>query len=264
MIDACKSIRKDILKISECSGHGHIPTCFSVVELLYAVYTSMKHKPQNPHWEERDIFILSKGHAALAHYCVLAHFGYFPIEKVYSFGAFGSDFGCHADRLKIPGIEVSTGSLGHGIGLAVGLALAFKIKKNTRKVFTIVGDGESNEGTVWEALLVADNLKLDNLTVIYDNNMSHARGLQITNPVKKFEAFGCHTIEVDGHNVEDLKAALLFEAKAVKGIIANTVKGYGCRELSDNHYAWHRRSPSEEELSCLLEEIECGDNLRRP
>lgn len=264
MIDACRNIRKEILKISKFSGHGHIPTCFSVVESLYAVYLSMKHNPKNPLWEERDIFVLSKGHAALSHYCVLAHFGYFPIEKVYSFGAFESDFGCHADRLKIPGIEASTGSLGHGIGLAVGMALAFKIKKTTRKVYTIVGDGEANEGTVWEALLVADNLKLDNLTVIYDNNMSHARGLQIKNPGEKFAAFGCHTIEVDGHDVEALNEALRFETTRAKGIIANTVKGYGCRELSENHYAWHRRSPNTEELSCLLEEIGCADNLKKP
>jgi transketolase len=256
MIDACKDIRKEILKISEFSGHGHIPSCFSVVESLYAVYANMKHSPQNPQWEERDIFILSKGHAALTHYCVLSHFGYFPIEDVYPFGAFGSDFGCHADRFKIPGIEASTGSLGHGIGLAVGMALAFKMKKTTRKVYTIVGDGESNEGTIWEALLVADNLGLDNLTIIYDNNMSHARGLQITNPGEKFKAFGCHTVEVDGHDVEALQEAFVFEPQGVKGIIANTVKGFGCHELSENHYAWHRRSPTAEELGRLLEELD--------
>lgn len=263
MIDACNDIRKNIVKISEFSGHGHIPTCFSVVESLYAVYANMKHNPQNPQWEERDIFVLSKGHAALAHYCVLAHFGYFPIEKVYSFGAFESDFGCHADRFRIPGIEASTGSLGHGIGLAVGMALAFKLKNSTRKVCTIVGDGESNEGTVWEALLVADNLGLNNLTIIYDNNMSHARGLQIINPGEKFEAFGCHTVEVDGHDVDALKAALLLEPKGVKGIIANTVKGYGCCELHENHYAWHRRSPSAEELCRFLEELDCAVNLKK-
>ena len=139
---------------------------------------------------------------------MLSHFGYFPIEKVYSFGAFESDFGCHADRLKIPGIEASTGSLGHGIGLAVGMALAFKIKNTVRKVYTIVGDGEANEGTVWEALLVADDLKLDNLTIIYDNNMSHSRGLQIYNPAERFQSFGCEVLEVNGHNLEDLKERL--------------------------------------------------------
>jgi len=256
MIDACRKIRKEILRISQHSGHGHIPTCFSVVESIYAVYANMKHKPQNPQWKERDIFVLSKGHAALAHYCVLAHFGYFPIEKVFSFGVFGSEFGCHADRLKISGIEASTGSLGHGIGLAVGMALAFKIKKTGRRVFTIVGDGESNEGTVWESLLVANNLSLNNLTIIYDNNMSHARGLQITNPGEKFKAFGCHTLEVDGHDVDALRDAFSIQPRGVKGIIAHTVKGFGCAELSVNHYAWHRRSPTAEELDGLMEDLD--------
>jgi transketolase len=216
----------------------------------------MQHRPQKPNWEKRDLFVLSKGHASLAHYCVLAHFGYFPVKYVYSFGGFGSDFGCHADRLRISGIEASTGSLGHGIGLAVGMALAFKIKNTSRKVYTIVGDGESNEGAVWEALLVADDLGLNNLTIIYDNNMSHARGLQITNPAEKFKAFGCHAVEVDGHDIEALKASLHLETSGVKAIVSNTVKGYGCSELSENHYAWHRRSPSSAELSSLLEELD--------
>ena len=156
-----------------------------MVEIIYAVYDYMRHDPTNLKWEGRDIFILSKGHAALALYCALAEFGYFSIEDVYSFGGFNSDFGCHADRLKIPGVEASTGSLGHGIALAVGAALGISLKKKTRQVFTVIGDGESNEGSVWEALMVADSLGLDNLTVIYDNNMSHSRGLQITNPAEK-------------------------------------------------------------------------------
>lgn len=255
MNSQCCEIRKDILEISHFSGHGHIPTCFSVVEPIYAIYETMKHDPRNLQKEDRDIFILSKGHAALAYYCLLAHFGYFPIEKVRSFGAFCSDFGCHADRLKISGIEASTGSLGHGIGLAVGVALAFKIKNMDRKVYTLVGDGEANEGTVWEGVLVAESLCLDNLTIVYDNNMSHERGLQIKNPDEKLKAFGCHVLKVDGHDVEALKRAFSVEAKGVKAVIANTVKGFGCRELCENHYAWHRRSPSSKELSNFLEEL---------
>ena len=131
---ATKNIRKNILKIASHSGHGHIPTCFSIVELLYSVYSTMNHSPKEPESCERDIFILSKGHAALALYCTLAEFDYFSIEEVYNFGAFGSKFGCHADRLKIPGVELSTGSLGHGIGVAVGIALALKIQKSNRKL----------------------------------------------------------------------------------------------------------------------------------
>ena len=198
----CRQIRERILGISNKSGHGHIPTCFSVVELIYAAYDSIRHDPKNPKWDGRDLFILSKGHASLAHYCVLAMAGYFDIGRVEAFGAFKSDFGCHADRHKVPGIEASTGSLGHGIGLAVGMALALKIKKSPRRVVVLIGDGESNEGTVWESIMVANNLKLSNLTVLYDDNQSHLRGLQIADAAKKFTAFGCEVAEVDGHDVD--------------------------------------------------------------
>ena len=255
----CKEIRQDILKISHASGHGHIPTCFSIVEILYAVYSFMRHNSKKPTWDERDILILSKGHAALGHYCVLAHFGYFPIEEVYSFGSFQSKFGCHADRFKVPGIEASTGSLGHGIGIAVGVALAFKLKNSKRKVYTVIGDGESNEGSVWEAILVADSLKLDNLSVIYDNNMSHSRGLQVTDPGKKLEAFGCNVMQVDGHDVDALKRVFSEKTQRLRAVVADTVKGYGCSTLTENQYEWHRKSPSDDQLKTLLEELDATD-----
>ena len=251
----CKEIRKDILEISKISGHGHIPSCFSVIEILWSVYDSIKHDPKNPLWQERDIFVLSKGHAALAHYCVLAKLGYFDIEKVHSFGAFMSDFGGHADRLKVPGVEVSTGSLGHGIGIAVGIALGLKIKKTSRRVFVVIGDGESNEGSVWEAIMVATNLKLDNLTIVYDNNMSHSRGLQICNPAERFRAFGCEITEVNGHDIDALKREILKKSDIVRAIIAHTKKGFGCKTLVTNHYEWHRKSPNEQEFKKLIEEL---------
>lgn len=252
----CIEIRKNILKISKESGHGHIPTCFSIVEILHTLYGEMKKNPAQPTWDERDIFVLSKGHAALAHYCTLANYGYFPIEKVYAFGAFMSDFGCHADRTKIPGIEVSTGSLGHGIGVAVGAALAFKIRKSPRRVFTIVGDGESNEGSVWEAVLVAVSQGLDNLTIIYDDNRSHARGLQISDPEAHFRGFGCDVIGVSGHDPAALRMAFQRPAQGVKVIVARTVKGYGCEALSQNQYEWHRRSPNDVEFETLMRELD--------
>ena len=255
MNKVCKKIRENILKISHASGHGHIPTCFSVVEIIYAIYEYMRHDPENPNWSGRDIFILSKGHAALAHYCILAEFGYFPVADAYSFGGFQSEFGCHADRFKIAGIEASTGSLGHGIGLAVGMALGIRMKAAKRQVYTVIGDGESNEGTVWEALMVADNLGLDNLTVIYDNNMSHSRGLQLTNPAEKLAAFGCQVLEVNGHQVAAIKNALASVQKKPKAIVANTVKGFGSQLLSGNQYEWHRKSPTDEQLGVLLEEL---------
>jgi transketolase len=256
MVSICKETRKDILRIAHTSGHGHIPTCFSVIEILYAVYGVMKHNPQNPDWEERDIFILSKGHAALGHYVVLAKLGYFDLEKVNSFGSFMSDFGGHADRLKVAGVEASTGALGHGIGIAVGIALAFKIQKSSRRIFVLIGDGEANEGSIWEAVMVAVNLKLDNLTIIYDNNLSHRRGLQIYNPAERFEAFGCNTIVLNGHDVDGLKTELIRPLDKVKVIVANTIKGYGCKTLIEHPYEWHRKSPNEEEFKILMEELE--------
>jgi transketolase len=256
MIPLCKEIRKDILRIARESGHGHIPTCFSIVEILYAVYASINHDPVNPDWNERDIFILSKGHGALAQYCVLARLGYFDIKEVYSLGAYGSCFGGHADRFKVPGVEASTGSLGHGIGIAIGIALAFKIQKNNRRVFTVIGDGESNEGSSWEAVMVATDRQLNNLTIIYDNNMSHGRGLQIRNPGERLKAFGCDVIEVDGHDIDNLKAAFTRQSNAVKAVVANTKKGFGCPTLVENHYAWHRRSPDDTEFELLMRELD--------
>lgn len=255
MKSICKDIRQLILRVAKESGHGHIPTCFSIVETLWAVYSVLRHDPKNPLWKERDLFILSKGHGALAYYCILAKLGYFSQDTINTLGGFQSNFGCHADRFKVAGIETSTGSLGHGIGLAVGMSLAGKIEKSDRRVVTLIGDGEANEGSVWEALLVASNLNLPNMTVIYDDNRSHSRGLQIINPAEKFLAFGCDVTEVDGHDISALKAALQQRPERMQAIIAHTCKGYGCRTLIDSPYEWHRRSPNEAEYAKLLEEL---------
>jgi transketolase len=255
MTKICKNIRERILKISYNTGHGHIPSCFSIVEILWAVYSVIKHDPVMSLWEQRDIFILSKGHASLAHYCVLGYQGYFDADRLETFGCFGSDFGCHADRCKVPGIEASTGSLGHGIGIAVGMALAFKIKNSPRKVIVLIGDGEANEGSVWEAVMVAVNLNLNNLTIIYDNNQSHTRGLQIPNPEERFKAFGGDVGQVNGHNLDAIKKELVKISDKVKVIIADTQKGFGCKTLIDNHNEWHRKSPNNEQLQQLLAEL---------
>jgi len=256
MIPLCKEIRQDILKIAKASGHGHIPTCFSIVEILCAVYDTIRHDPDNPSWEGRDIFILSKGHGSLAHYCVLARLGYINMEYVYSFGSYQSAFGGHADRLKVTGVEASTGSLGHGIGIAVGIALALRLKKTDRRVYVVIGDGEANEGSVWEAVMVATNLKLDNLTIIYDNNLSHGRGLQIQNPAERLKSFGCDVVEVNGHDIDSLKEAFGIKSEKVKAIVANTRKGFGCPTLVENHYEWHRKSPDDAEFELLMKELD--------
>ena len=256
MDNISKEIRANILQISHHSGHGHIPTCFSIIEMLRAVYESMRHDPKRPDWVERDIFILSKGHAALGLYSTLAYYGYFPISDVFSFGTFESSFGCHADRFKVPGVELSTGSLGHGIGVAAGMALGFKLSDSSRKVFVLIGDGESNEGTVWEAAMVAANLKLDNLTVLFDNNCSQSRCLPIARPEEKFASFGFKTLSVDGHDLSAIKEAIQSPVEGIpRVIIAHSVKGKGCPSLVKDVFAWHRRSPSTDELKTLLGEL---------
>ena len=251
-----QKLRKDILKVSKESGHGHIPACFSIVEILISVYEKMNHHSDNSEWEERDIFILSKGHASLAHYTVLAHYGYFDKDELMTYGAYNSRFGCHSDCMKVPGVEASTGSLGHGIGLAVGMALGIKIRKDQRSVYVLIGDGESNEGTVWESIMVAVDQKLDNLTILYDNNGSQKRCLVINNPAERFKAFGAAVYSVDGHNIDKIVHAMNESVRKPKVIVCNTVKGYGSKTLSENMFAWHRRSPNDEEYQMLINELD--------
>lgn len=252
-----RRIRRDILTISHASGHGHLPTCFSVVEALCAIHGVMRHDPANPAWPERDLFVLSKGHAALGLYTVLAGLGYFSLEEVFTFGGHGSRFGCHADRRKVPGVEASTGSLGHGIGLAVGMALGLRSAgRGDRRVFTLIGDGESNEGTVWEAVMVAANLGLDNLAIVYDDNGSQGRCLPLADPGARFRAFGCEVEEVDGHDMEALRTALTRRGTGPRVVVSRARKGWGCRTFIDEMYAWHRRSPTDDELPRLLEDVD--------
>jgi transketolase len=258
MTPACKEIRRNILRASRASGHGHIPTTFSVVEMLCAVYETMKYDPAQPHWPERDIFILSKGHAALGFYTVLAQYGFIKPEELTTYGAFQSRLGCHPDRLKVPGVELSSGSLGHGIAVAVGIALAFRIQNSPRRVFTLVGDGESNEGSVWEAIMVAANLRLSNLAILYDHNRSQVRSLQIPNPAERLAAFGCDTVEVNGHDLEALKAALARPGETVKAVVAHTIKGCGCPTLTDNMFEWHRKSPDAAQFEQFIKELEAA------
>lgn len=251
----CRQIREKILRCSAASGHGHIPTCFSIVELMLATYRFMRHNPGNPASEDRDLFVLSKGHGALGYYCVLAHLGYFDVALVERFGQANSPFGCHPDRFKVPGVEVSCGSLGHGIGVAVGMALALKMQRSGRRVFVLIGDGESNEGSVWEAIMVASNLRLENLTVLLDYNRSQERCLQICKPAACFDAFGCQTVQVDGHDLDAITAALAQPAETTKVIVANTIKGFGCKTLVEGVFEWHRRSPKPAELQTLVDEL---------
>lgn len=260
----CHEIRKSILRASHISGHGHIPTSFSIIEMIWATYSVMQHRAEDPHWADRDLFILSKGHAALGYYAVLAHLGYFPTEELATFGAFQSRLGCHPDRKKVPGVEACTGSLGHGIGIAVGVALGQKQLGRPQKTYVLVGDGESNEGSVWESVMVAVNCGLDNLTILYDDNRSQTRCLQIQQPEQCFQAFGAESLVVDGHDIEALRAALVQPPTPgkPKALVCKTQKGFGCHSLASDFFAWHRRSPTASELEELLAELEATKGVR--
>jgi transketolase len=255
MTPTARAAREWVLRCSRASGHGHIPSSFSIVELALSAYAVMRHDPRNPNLADRDLFVLSKGHAALGYYCVLAQLGYFPPADVERFGAHRSMFGCHPDRGKVPGVEVSCGSLGHGIGVAVGMALGLQIRGSNRRVYALIGDGEANEGSVWEAVMVASDRKLANLTILYDHNRSQTRCLQIPNPAERFAAFGCAVTEADGHDEAAIVDALRAPANTVKVVVGRTVKGYGCATLEDNFFEWHRRSPSPELYDGLVAEL---------
>ena len=212
----------------------------------------------NPDWEERDYFILSKGHASMALYVVLEKFGFISQKDLNDYCKFDAILGGHPDRTKIPGVEASTGSLGHGFPYSVGIALGQKIKQKTNKVYVLVGDGECHEGTIWESALVAQNLKLNNLCVIVDLNGSHIDILPHPGMEGQWEAFGWNLLEVDGHNEKDLNSAFekfkTYNSSKPTVIIANTVKGKGISFMEKNS-SWHHKIPNQEEYKTIMKEL---------
>lgn len=258
-----KSLRINIIKMLEKSQSGHPGGSLSACEILTALYfKEMNIDPKNPHWEDRDRFVLSKGHAAPVLYAALAERGYFPKEELNSLRKINSMLQGHPDMKGTPGVDMTTGSLGQGLSAASGMALAGKIDKKDYRVYALVGDGEVQEGIIWEAAMSAAHYKLDNLTVFMDHN-----GLQIDGknedvmniePIdEKFKAFGWYVIKIDGHNFEEIFAALE-EAKNTKGkptmIIASTVKGKGV-SFMENQAGWHGKAPSSEQAQQALEEL---------
>jgi len=251
-----QQLKKYILQACFNSKEGHIPSAFSILDILYVLYNSiLKVDPVNPHYLSRDRFFLSKGHASLGLYAILADRGFFAIEELDSFGKFSSMLGGHPDCNKIPGVEASTGSLGHGLPIATGVAMALKIQDNDASVYVIVGDGECNEGTIWETALLAANHNLNNLTCIVDYNHSNDRALLLGDLSEKFKSFGWNTLEVDGHNHDDLiKNFNLKHQNKPTAIIANTIKGKGIKVM-ENNPAWHHKTPTELELQEMLQEL---------
>jgi transketolase len=249
-----RKLREKVLTISANAREGHIPSALSVLDLIWVLYDRiLKVDPSNTQWLDRDRFVLSKGHAAIGLYVVLAQKGFFPMSTLDDFAKFDSILGGHPDRNKIPGVEASTGSLAHGFPFSVGIALGLKMKKSASRVFVIIGDGEANEGAVWESALLASHHNLTNLCCIVDYNHSTDRALQIGDMEKKLFSFGWETCSIDGHNHDEIfKALQIHGGQKPRAVIANTIKGFGCAQM-ENNPEWHHKYPKREELPSLLE-----------
>ncbi|MDD2886735.1 MAG: transketolase [Aliarcobacter sp.] len=251
-------LRKKIVELVCKAKEGHIPSTFSIVDIISTLYKNvLKVNPKNPNWEDRDYFILSKGHGGLALFVVLHKYGFLTDEQLESYSTLGSILGGHPDVTKVPGAEASTGSLGHGLSFSLGIALGHKINKAENRVFTLIGDGESQEGTIWEAAQVGVNLKLGNLCIIVDNNQSAAQLMPLQNPAKRWEAFGWNVFEIDGHDEQELINIINkidFKGNIPSVIIANTIKGKGVK-MTEGHGQWHHKIPNKEEYKILMEEL---------
>lgn len=260
--------RRLIIETVHYAGAGHIGGPMSAVDVLVNLYfNEMNIDPENPKAENRDRFVLSKGHSAIGLYSVLALRGYCPIEELKTFDALNSRMQAHPDMNTLPGLDMSTGSLGMGISAAVGIALGAKLQNKDFRTYCMVGDGESQEGQVWEAADIASKYKLDNLVAILDYNQlqqfgwsgeGDTREIPVTEPEKRWEAFGWNVISIDGHDFEEIQGAFN-KAREVSGkptvIIANTIKGKGV-SFMENAYLWHSRIPTNEELSIAVKELE--------
>lgn len=258
-----KELRKKIFITAYKGNTGHLASAFSLIEVLYVLYFKdvLKYDSSNPEWEGRDKLVMSKGQGSLALYSVLSTAGYFPEEELYTFCQPGSKLGGEPKLGDIPGIEASTGSLGHGLSYAVGMAMAYKIQNRDNKVYTIIGDGECQEGSIWEAAMAAKKFKLDNLIVIMDNNKLQAMDtvkeiMDIDNWNGMWKEFGWNVLEVDGHDIVAIEEVLKSKPMQDKPtiIIANTVKGKGV-SFMESVPIWHFRMPNEEELQIVMKEL---------
>ena len=257
-------VRKGIITAVYNAKSGHPGGSLSAADIYtYLYFEEMNIDPENPKKADRDRLVVSKGHTSPGYYSALAHRGFFPVEELKTFRHVGSYLQGHPDMKHIPGVDMSSGSLGQGISAAVGMAISAKLSEDDYRVYTLVGDGEIQEGQVWEASMLAGHRKLDNLVVIVDNNNLQIDGTieEVNSPYpidKKFEAFNFHVINVDGHDFDSLRAAFK-EAKETKGmptaIIAKTVKGKGVSYM-ENQVSWHGSAPNEEQYKVAMEELE--------
>ena len=260
LTELAKGVRRDILYMNHYSNASHSGSALSIVEILITLYfRTLNIDPKNPAMQNRDKFILSKGHASTALYAVLAAKGFFDKSVLNRFYIDDGIIPGHLDMEAVPGIDCSAGSLGHGLSIGVGMAIANKYKMINSKVVVMISDGELNEGSIWEPLLLAPHLKLDNLTVIVDYNKIQSFG--ITNEVinleplnSKLKSFNWDVIEINGHNFTEIEAALNTKTKLPKIIIAHTIKGKGV-SFMENKLEWHYRSPDKKLLEQALAEL---------
>ena len=260
----CRQVRRDIVEMTAAAASGHPGGSLSAVELTVgAFYHAMRVDPANPHWEGRDRFVLSKGHVSPCYYGVLAEKGFFPREELMTFRQLHSRLQGHPDAKKLPGVDASTGSLGQGVSIANGMALGAKLLGKDTRVFVLCGDGELQEGQIWEGLMAAAHYKLDNLTVMIDNNGLQIDGtndqvMSLGDLAAKLRAFGLYVIELpDGNDIEAVVNALAAptEAGKPKCILAHTVKGKGV-SFMENQVGWHGKAPNEEQRQQALAELE--------
>lgn len=261
--DIAKRIRRDIIQMITAAKSGHPGGSLSAVEILVTLFWDvMRHDPANPEWADRDRFILSKGHAAPVLYSVMAECGYTPKDQLNTLRQLGSIYQGHPDKRFIPALEASTGSLGEGLSLALGMGTAARADKRPTRTYCVLGDGESQEGQIWEAAMFGGFHKLDNVVAIVDYNGIQLDGfvkdiMDVAPLAEKWRSFGWHTLEVDGHNIPALQAAFA-EAAATKGkptaVVAHTVKGKGV-SFMENNPKFHGVAPTKEEMEKALEEL---------
>jgi len=263
LTDLAWALRMDVVNMIHIAGSGHPGGSLSAADIVAAlVFHHLNINPKNPQMPDRDRFLLSKGHAAPLLYAALARSGFFPIEELKTFRQLNSRLQGHPDRLRTPGVEMTSGVLGHGVSIGAGLALAARLDKAQWKVYVLVGDGEIQAGVVWEGAMTASKYKLDNLTVILDYNDVQLDGpvheiMPIEPVVEKWKSFGWHVTEVDGHNMRQILDTLDEMGKNYarpKIIIAHTVKGKGV-SFMEGQSRWHGRAPNDEEYAQAIKEL---------
>lgn len=263
LVNLTKAIRRDIIEMIYNANSGHPGGSLSATEIVTALYFNvMNHNPKDPKWEDRDRFILSKGHACPVLYSCMARTGYFPLEELKTLRKINSRIQGHPEVRKLPGIEASTGSLGQGLSIGAGIAVGAKLKNKDYRVYVLCGDGELNEGQIWEAALFCGNKNIDNLTLIIDYNKQQLDGwlkeIMPLDPLKeKFLAFNWNVIEIDGNNMKEVLDAF-YQARNIKNkptvIIANTIKGKGV-SFMENNVEFHGMPPTKEQYELAIQEL---------